>query len=84
MSRVNPYTSLLRVAQQFAFDVKNRTVKSMFFYPAARLGDGWSLIDLKERVAAADQLGWDVLMKVREDGLHVEYHKRVQTPSALL
>ncbi len=80
MSKQNPYSRLLARARQFAFDVKHHHVKHMWTYPKVKLGEPWNLVDLKERVAAADQLGWDVLLKVVDGDLRVEYHKRVITP----
>jgi hypothetical protein len=51
----------------------------MWHYPKAKLNDGWPLGGLYERVAAADQLGYDVVLSVAEEGLRVHYQKRPDT-----
>jgi hypothetical protein len=49
----------------------------MWFYPKGKLSEGgWKLDDLAERVQAADQLGYDVKLRMADDGLRVEYVKR--------
>lgn len=79
----NPYNRLLRIARQFAFDTKYRHRKAMWSYPKDKLTTGWRLDDLAERVQAADQLGYDVQLKVVEGSLHAEYVKRPSVPSEL-
>lgn len=37
----------------------------------------WSLSNLAERVAAADQLGYDVVLKSDDSGLRVEYVAKI-------
>ncbi len=76
MSRETPYSRLLTAARQFDLRVRNPKRIGMFFYPAAKLSEGWSLVDLNERVKAAEQLGFDVRLVAKEDGLHVQYVKR--------
>lgn len=53
----------------------------MWRYPKNRLGEGWSLTDLAERVQAADQLGFDVQIKHADDGLSVYYVARFVEPT---
>ena len=79
--RVNPYTALKQSCRNWARQVLSPRCIGMWSYPAARLRDGWSLLDLKERVAAADQLGYDVRLRVDGDGgLVVQYVKRPPDP----
>lgn len=73
---VTPYARLLAEARQFAFDQKHRTVRRMWSYPKERLADGWALVDLQQRVAAAEQLGWDVVLRSTAEGLVVDYVKK--------
>lgn len=79
-NRKNPYTELLQRVRRFAMDVAHRRVRTMWNYPKEKLSANWRLDDLAERVQAADQLGWDVLLKVKDGALHVEYHQRVTVP----
>jgi hypothetical protein len=73
---ITPYIRLLSEAKKWAFSAKHRHTVSMFWYARAKLGDGWSLTDLYERTKAADQLGFDVRVVAKDDGLHVQYVKR--------
>lgn len=56
---------------------------TMWVYPKDKLSGepGWSLTDLAERVRAADQLGYDVRLVWKEDGLNVQYVERFVEPS---
>lgn len=78
MTTKNPYTRLVESARQFAFNVKYRHRREMFRYPEATTQKGYRLDDLYQRVAAADQLGYDVELKCTEKGeLVVQYVKRI-------
>lgn len=74
---MNPYTALKKTASEWADKVTKRCRVRMWFYPSDRLDEVWSISALKERVAAANQLGYDVELVSREDGLHVEYVKKI-------
>lgn len=78
--RKNPYTALLERAQEFAASVQYRHTKTMWTYPRGRLSQGWRLDTLAERVKAADQLGYDVILTTVDDALVVQYRKRVEIP----
>ena len=77
---MNPYTRLLQRAKNFAWSVKNPHRRSMWMYPKNRLSERWQLSDLYERARAADQLGYDVVLKPGDDGLTVQYVKRPDVP----
>jgi hypothetical protein len=78
---VTPYQRLLEDARDFARKVKYRHRTTMWLYDKAKLGTGWSLVDLYERTAAAEQLGYDVVLEANENGLLVKYVKKVpETP----
>jgi len=78
-----PYQRLLEDAREFAGQVKYRHEKLMWRYPKEKLNTGWALNDLAERVSAADQLGYDVILRNSDDGLSVYYRKKVpDTPYA--
>lgn len=78
---VTPYERLIRKAMQFESAVVFPRRKEMWTYQADRLAEGWRLDDLASRVAAADTLGWDVRLKVKDGALVVEYVKRPEVPS---
>jgi hypothetical protein len=60
--------------------VKHPQRKVMWRYPKDKLSTQWSLADLYERVAAANQLDYDVRLTANDDGLLVEYIKRTTIP----
>lgn len=72
--RVNPYTRLQRECRQWAFNVLHPRRVFMFRYEQK------ALPDLYQRVAAADQLGFDVALSVNGDLLEVHYRKRHDDP----
>jgi hypothetical protein len=76
---VTPYARLLEKVNDFASKVAYPRRVAMFWYAKAKLGDGWSLTDLYERTKAADQLGYDVVLLAKDDGLHVQYVQRRPT-----
>lgn len=79
--RLNPYQRLANEFLEWAYKVTGPKRKSMWFYPLGRLNEGWKLYDLYERTAAAEQLGFDVILKADDKGLHVEYvEKRPEKP----
>lgn len=77
MKPITPYTRLLSQVKQWVHSATYRHTTAMFMFPKAKLGIGWSVLDLYERTKAADQLGYDVIVKAADDGLHVQYIKRV-------
>ena len=80
--RKTPYQRLIESARKYASAVMYPTRKSMWIYPKARLGEGWKLSDLHERVAAAEQLGYEVRLRCTGEGLLVEYiEKRPDAPN---
>lgn len=74
--RTNPYTALQISARNWARSVLYGARKTMWLYPKARLGDKWSLAHLAERVAAANQLGYDTKLENSDEGLRVVYVQR--------
>ena len=74
--RETPYNRLKSAVLQYMSGVEYPHRKVMWLYPKARLRESWHLDDLAARVAAADQLGYDVRLRMADDGLRVEYVKR--------
>lgn len=81
----NPYKALKREFEELKVECRDWArqcvyprVVNMWQYPKAKLATAWRLDDLAERVATADQLGYDVRLKVNEQGgdLMVQYIKR--------
>lgn len=53
----------------------------MWVYPKDKLNLNWKLTDLYEQVAAAEQLGFDIVLIATNGGLEVWYEeKRPQRP----
>lgn len=76
----NPYQDLIRQVNKWLVSVFHPFERRMWFYPTAKLTEGWSLALLNERVIAADQLGYDVVLKHTSEGLEVWYRKRTDRP----
>lgn len=78
--RINPYQRLLEEIRSYIRKVKYRHTKTMWIYPKKVLTDGWDLGFLYQRTAAAEQLGYDVQLKATEEGLVVQYVKKIPEP----
>jgi len=77
MKRTNPYTRLLTEIKDWMREFKCSKTVTMWTYPKEKLKNvGWNLYDLRERVDAAEELGYDVLLKSTPDGLKVMYQKK--------
>ena len=75
--RKNPYQMLLEEIKDWCRKVKFRHEKVMWVYQKNRLNQGWPLRNLYERVKAAEQLGYDVILIANDEGLSVRYRKQV-------
>lgn len=77
MKRIGPYQQLQERVKQWLRPVVYPSRVTMWVYPKDKLNTGWwELTSLYERVLAADQLGFDVMLLAKEDGLRVEYITR--------
>jgi len=74
--RETPYNRLKKAVMKYMSGVDYPHRKVMWLYPKSRLSESWKLDALAERVQAADQLGFDVKLRMADDGLRVEYVKR--------
>ncbi len=74
---ITPYKRLLDAAQEFASKVEHPHTKLMWVYPKDKLNAGWPLKDLAERVAAADQIGYEVKLVNHDGALQVVYVKKM-------
>ena len=78
---ITPYRRLLDNRREWALQVQHPLRRTMWSYPKGKLGENWSMRSLADRVAAADQLGWDTALFVNPDGdLVVQYRKRPDEP----
>ena len=77
---VNPYQRLLDKIVSFCDSLKYRHTKIMFTYLKNELNTHWSMPQLYEKVATADQLDYDVKLKATAEGLEIWYEKRVEIP----
>lgn len=73
MKRFNPYQRLMNQFAEWASSVIYPKRKSMWVYPKENLNKNWDLTDLYERVAAAKQIGYEVVLKATDEGIEVEY-----------
>lgn len=73
---VSPYEQLRLRAKEWATAVLYPHSVGMRFYKKESLANGFRLDDLYERVAAAEQIGYDVVLVAMDNGLHVRYRKR--------
>lgn len=76
MSRFNPYQALMEEIKKFCHKVMYPKTKPMWTYPKKDLNTTWNIKDLYERTAAAEQLGWDVILKATDNGLEVKYQEK--------
>jgi hypothetical protein len=74
---INPYMTLKGRFRDFINACINRRPKTMWLYPKVKLGNNWTLDDLYHRVAAAEQLGFDVGLFATNEGLEVRYLKKL-------
>lgn len=74
--RINPYERLRRQFGEYCNSIEYAPRRRMWIYPKEKLSSSWRLDDLAERVAAADQLGYDVMLTNTDEGLVVYYSKR--------
>lgn len=77
MKQMNPYTRLLSEIKEWCHTATFRHEKLMWYYSVNRLNESFNLSKLYERVRAAEQLGYDVLLVAKEDSLDVVYKKKL-------
>jgi hypothetical protein len=75
--RINPYDRLLGEIKEFCSKLKYPHTKLMWRYPKEKLDNQWTLSDLWQRTSAATQLGYDVVLTATDEGLLVEYKKKI-------
>lgn len=78
---VSPYTRLKDDFREFVHNVYERRVVTMFSMSREGIyGKNYNIIDLYERVIAANQLGYDVRLRVDKEGkLVAEYIQKLPT-----
>ena len=77
---INPYQRLLDKIVSFCDSLKYRHTVLMFTYPKEELDSNWNMKQLYERVATADQLGYDVEIRSTSNGLEMWYKQRIDIP----
>ena len=78
---ITPYQRLLDDFREYARKVNFPRRVEMFILPKEKMAQGWSMNDVWERTMAAGQLGYDVVAKADNDGLHFVYvSKRPDKP----
>ena len=78
---VTPYQQLLKNITEFCDKLATRHRRTMWTYPKDDIDNGslWELDHLRERVIAADQLGYEVMISEVDGYLRVEYVKELPT-----
>jgi hypothetical protein len=76
MKRKTPYDHLMEEFKEFHDSVKFAHKVLMWTYPKDELEKGWVLIKLFERIQAAEQLDYKVILEKADDGLRVYYRKK--------
>ena len=83
-TRQNPYQRLQEACREWARTVVYAHERLMWRFPAKTLStDRWCLLNTAERVQAADQLGYDCVLRWKKGengGLDVVYRRRPSEP----
>jgi len=79
MKRINPYTRLKEIGQRWMFNALNRRKFIMFTYKEKSIKEyGYDLYPVFERVKAAEQLGYQVIIETRGDELLIKYLEKLE------
>jgi len=74
---ITPYDRLKQEFLKYCSNVEYRHKVAMHYYPDAKKGGGFNLVDLAHKIDAARQLGYDVGLENKDDGIHVFYRKQI-------
>ena len=74
---ITPYARLLSQFQRYCRDVEYRHCKPMCVFQKDNLAAGYRLDDLAQWVLAAEQLGYDTVLKVSGGDLQAFYVAKV-------
>ncbi len=74
--RENPYCRLKRICQKWAGEVEYRQKKLMFSWTLKK-GASYNIDDFHQRIIAAGQLGYEVVVKATDNGIDVHYKKEI-------
>lgn len=82
--RISPYTRLQMAGRKFFHKILFPRRRRMFTFTNARLKEGgWTLWDVYQRVEAAKQLGYEVVVETDGNDLVLNYVERRPAPSEL-
>lgn len=81
----NPYVMLLNEIKAWIRKLKYRHTARMFFWTVENLAADkvWRLDGLYQRVIAAKELGYEVVVEADEKGMTTKYRKIIETPFQL-
>lgn len=78
MKPITPYQRLLGEIRNFCFKLMHLEKREMWYYTRESLkNQTFHLGELCERTAAADQLGYEVILIAKEGELRVFYRKKL-------
>ena len=83
---ITPYQRLLTQMREAWNKVEYARTVTMFYFRKDRLdkGEDFRMDDVRERVMAAEQLGYEVVLEVKEGALYMLYRKKPpERPSVL-
>lgn len=76
------YQRLLLIGHKFANSIKWRNKANMFWYSAEKMrgGTGYRLDDVYQRVLAAQDLGYEVMIIADSSGMQLKYIEKIKIP----
>lgn len=83
--KLNPYERLKRVGKEFAEAVKYRHTATMFTLSKKEVEqNNYSLLEIYQRTAAAQQVGYEVHLVVRNDDTLVIQYVKAPPPTPVV
>ena len=76
-----PYSRLLNKIKKFSEELKLAHTANMFAISKQDLGKSYGFQDIWERTMAAQQIGYEVVIKADLEGIHINYRKTVSVPT---
>ena len=82
MKRKNPYTTLLELFRSYVIKIKNRKDIHSFYYGIDKVKEKerYLLDDLFYKIQAANELGYDTVLKATNLGIEVHFVGKLPEP----
>jgi len=72
-------TTLQKEGREFFNNVLFRETRPLWRYDKEKLKNNWNLDDLWERTMAAQALGYNTIIRADDQGIHIDYAKKLPT-----